>query len=66
VQLNDQPIPAMREVKVQVKLTSMRDADDAEDGKLDPSAVRTVTATGMAGTGAVRSVLPRWSPSVSD
>ena len=58
MELKDQAMPVMGEVKVQVKLTSMRDADDAEDGKLDPTAVRTVTATGMVDTGAVRSVLP--------
>src|SRR5688572_7091822 len=58
MEFKDQPMSDMGEVKVQVKLTSMRDADDAEDGKLDPSAVRTLTATGMVDTGAVRSVLP--------
>ena len=58
MEFNDQPAQHMGEVKVQVKLTNPRDADDAEDHKLDPGQVRTVTATGMVDTGAVRSVLP--------
>jgi clan AA aspartic protease len=58
VELKEQKAPYMGEVKVQVRLTSLRDAEDAEDGQLDPSVVRTVTATGMVDTGAVRSVLP--------
>lgn len=58
MELKDQATPYMGEVKVQIKLTSLRDAEAAEDGTLDWSAVRTVTATGMVDTGAVRSVLP--------
>ena len=58
MELKDQPTNYMGEVKVQVKLTNSRDADDAEDRLLDPERVRTVTTTGMVDTGAVRSVLP--------
>lgn len=48
----------MGEVKVQVKLSNAFDEEKAEEGKLKPSRVRTVTTEAAVDTGAVRSVLP--------
>ena len=58
MELNEQPSPYMGEVKVQVKLTNLHDAEAAADGLLELDRVRSVSATGMVDTGAVRSVLP--------
>ena len=62
MELNDQPSPYMGEVKVQVKLTNLHDAEAAADGTLEVGRVRNVSATGMVDTGAVRSVLPPVQP----
>ena len=48
----------MGEVRVKVKLTNLFDWERAEDGKLKPSRVRTVTASALVDTSAVRCVLP--------
>jgi clan AA aspartic protease len=49
----------MGEVRVTVKLANVSDVASAADGKLDPSAVRTVEADALVDTGAVRSCVPR-------
>ncbi len=48
----------MGEVKVQVNLMNLLDAEAVEEGRLRPAQARAVVATGMVDTGAVRSVLP--------
>ncbi|MGA2864053.1 MAG: retroviral-like aspartic protease family protein [Verrucomicrobiota bacterium] len=49
---------AMGEVRTEVKLTNLFDWEKAQEGKLKPSRVRTVTTQAMVDTGAVRCVLP--------
>jgi len=48
----------MGEVRTEVKLTNLFDWEKAQEGKLKPSRVRTVTTQAMVDTGAVRCVLP--------
>jgi len=48
----------MGEVRIEVKLTNLFDWEKAEEGKLKPDRVRTVTADAMVDTGAVRSAVP--------
>ena len=48
----------MGEARVEVKLTNLFDWEKAEEGKLKPNRVRTVTVHGTVDTGAVRCMLP--------
>jgi predicted aspartyl protease len=49
---------AMGEVRTEVKLTNLFDWEKAQEGKLKPSRVRTVSAQATVDTGAARSTLP--------
>lgn len=58
MELKDQPISAMGEVRVKVRITNSADAQAAQAGKLPPEKVRSVEADALVDTGAVRPCIP--------
>jgi clan AA aspartic protease len=58
MQLKEQAIPYMGEVRVKVKLSNVADQAAVAAGQLSPDQIRKVEADAMVDTGAVRSCIP--------